>query len=301
MERSNWKIELLMKGTNLIKENSSIFSGKVPNTLALQFHKKMPNGAALREFEKKHLHLSYWETPYYNQAIERFLKGIDVEHAIIADIGCGDGRFTELLIRLGFKKIIATDIDLKPIESLEQHLIETGSLDKVLLINTGVENLPLKENICDAVLSIGVLYYLNENYTKGLSEINRIMKKESVLINSEPDLEGALYKSIFFESMEDVLQNYFERYFKEEKGETPYKFRLFTEEEITKILSENGFVIEDKHGLSLFPSIVRIMMVREQIKQEYLVNNEDKIKIIMNYLNENGKLNKHIIWKSKKK
>ena len=301
MENNSWKVDVLETGTSLINDNTSIYSGEINVTMALQFHEKMPRGAALRELTKKHLHLLYWETPYFIEAVERYLKGVDTNNAIVADVGCGDGRFTELLISLGFKKIIATDIDIRPLQSLEKYLIETGNQDKVLLINTGVENIPVKKEICDVVLAIDVLYYLNSEYTKGLNELRRILKKGAKLINSEPDLEGAIYKSIFFETIEDVFQNYFERLFKEEKGDTPFKFRLFTEEEMISILDDNGFIVKDKFGLSLFPSIVRIMMVRGQIKQKDLANNEEKVKEVMNYLNDNGKLHKHIIWHSKKK
>ena len=66
------------------------------------------------------------------------------------------------------------------------------------------------------------------------------------------------------------------------------------------ILSGNGFVVKDKHGLSLFPSIVRIMMVRGQIKKEDLAKYENRLREVMDYLNVNGKLHKHIIWHSKK-
>jgi len=36
----------------------------------------------------------------------------------VADIGCGDGRFTEYLIDSGYTKIIATDIDINPLKNL---------------------------------------------------------------------------------------------------------------------------------------------------------------------------------------
>lgn len=300
MDTDNWKSDLLEKGTSLIKDNSHIYRGKITDTMALQFHMKMPKGAALRELTQEHLHLAYWETPYFYEVIERLLKEFDVDNSIIADIGCGDGRFTELLIRLGFKKIIATDVDMRSLESLEKHLIKTCNIDKVLLIHTEVENIPVKNEICDAVLCIDVLYYINDSYIKGLKELHRLLKKGADLINSEPDLEGAIYKSVFFETMDDVYENYFNRIFKEERGDTNYKFRLFSEQDMMDILSGNGFVVKDKHGLSLFPSIVRIMMVRGQIKKEDLAKYENRLREVMDYLNVNGKLHKHIIWHSKK-
>lgn len=62
----------------------------------------------------------------------------------MADIGCGDGRFTEYLIDSGYTKIIATDIDINPLKNLSDFLENRGDRDKVLLVNSGVENLPYK-------------------------------------------------------------------------------------------------------------------------------------------------------------
>ena len=69
-----------------------IVKGHVPETLSLKFHKKMSKGAALRELQKKHLHLAYWETKYYKAAISKFLTINPGNDAVVADIGCGDGR-----------------------------------------------------------------------------------------------------------------------------------------------------------------------------------------------------------------
>lgn len=277
-----------------------IVKGFIPEMLSLKFHEKMPRGAALRELQKQHLHLAYWETKYYKEAISNFLALDPAGDVVVADIGCGDGRFTEYLIDSGYTKIIATDIDINPLKNLSDFLENRGDRDKVLLVNSGVENLPLKSGILDAALCIGVLYYLNEDYEIGLREICRLLKNNGMFINSEPDLEGAIYKSVFFEGLEDVYENYFQRKFKEEKGETPFKFRLFTENEIRKVLNQNGLEVIDRYGLSLLPSIVRIMMLRGAIDKNELGNTEEKMRRVMDYLNGDGKLNKHIIWKSVK-
>jgi len=294
----DWKREIIDGDLEFSDKQRGIIKGIVPKSLSFDFHKKMPKGAALRELEKKHLHLSYWETPYYNEAITSFIGDMHRENTIIADIGCGDGRLTSLLLDLGFTKIVAIDIDLTPLMSLADYLKDTGNSDKVLLIQSGIESTPVKDGVCDAVLAIGVLYYLNEKFQIGLKEAHRLLREDGVLINSEPDKEGAIYKSLIFESLSDVLENYFNDTFKEEKGETPFKFRLFSEGEILSLFSENGFKCLDKYGLSLFPSLVRIMMVRGQILPEELSAKEREIRTVMDFMNGSGKLNKHIIWKS---
>ena len=63
-------------------------------------------GAALRELKEQHLHLSYWETPYYASAIKKFVKSVvEVPGIVALDVGCGDGRFTELLLEWVAEKL----------------------------------------------------------------------------------------------------------------------------------------------------------------------------------------------------
>ena len=108
------------------------------------------------------------------------------------------------------------------------------------------------------------------------------------------------FKSIFFEEINDVLENSEERIFKEEKGKTDFKFRLFTKEELKRLLSRNGFEVLDFHGLSLLPSILRIKMVRGEFSKEEIEDNEDGLRKVFDYFDQYGSLFKHIIWKSRK-
>ena len=261
----------------------------------------MPNGAALRELCNVPLHLSYWETPYYEKAIRSFLKEVaNPTDCTALDVGCGDGRFTELLINLGFGRVIASDAHLLPLQSLQSFAKDQGFADRLLLVHCGPDNLPLSDQCADVVPAIGVLYYLNSQYEQGLKQINRVMRPKGVLINSEPDLEGAVYKSLFFEEVDDALENLAARQFKEEKGSTDFKFRLFDQEEMRQMLARNGFRTVDQHGLSLLPSILRIKMVRGEFPEERIRQHTEAIRRLFDYFDERGRLYKHIIWKSLK-
>ena len=303
----NWKNEFILqlKKNNYIEfDNYSLiwYNRSLKKTLSLSFHEKMPKGAALREFQNKHLHLSYWESEYYKNAIKGFIKEIDnPSERIVLDIGCGDGRFTELLLNLGYKKIIATDIDIKPLLSLHEYAVKNKFEENILIIRCNAARLPIQNDKVDIVLAIGVLYYLNEDFESSIKEIYRTLKPEGLLINSEPDLEGAIYKSAIFEEIEDFLENFNKKIFKEERGVTNYKFRLFEKEQIKTILSQNGFDVLDYHGLSLLPSILRIKMVRGELYADQIKAKESEIRRIFDYFDRTGSIFKHIIWKSIKK
>lgn len=240
--------DYLFPGYSWAGKARRIVKGEVSKTMALDFHKKRPKGAALRKLAEESLYPAYWETKYYKEAISKSLKDMNLENIIVADLGCDDGRITQHLLDLGCHRVMATDIDIVPLKNLADFLERTGNRDKVLLINSTVEKLPLKKDIVDAILCIGVLYYLGDAYESGPKEALRLPKKNGILINSEPDLEGALYKSVFFETIHDVFENFCQRKFKEEKGDTPFKFRLFTEEEMITVLEEHKEVVEYENG-----------------------------------------------------
>lgn len=114
----NWKQDILDEAYHNRFDEYGIVKGQVPLSLALEFHQKMPKGAVLRELQNKPLHLSHWEIPYYKTVITSYMQSIDPQLSIVADIGCGDGRFTEMLLEQGFNKIVASDIDIRPLTPL---------------------------------------------------------------------------------------------------------------------------------------------------------------------------------------
>jgi len=274
---------------------------EIKESLALSFHERMPKGAALRELQDVHLHLSYWESKYYKNALNKFLKDFDNrENMITLDVGCGDGRFVEYLLQNGFTKVIATDIDLRPLISLSKFVKEKNLEDRVMIIRCSANKIPIKKSKIDLILAIGVFYYMNEEFEESISESNRILKNNGILINSEPDLQGAVYKSFIFEGIDDFIENLKDKKFKEEKGETRYKFRLFEKKDIENVFSKSGFSVLGYHGLSLLPSILRIKMVRGELNSDEIKLREKELWKLFDFFDEFGTLYKHIIWKSKK-
>ena len=93
------------------------------------------------------------------------------------DIGCGGGRYSKYLKKNG-TQVIAVDKYTNMANSLKEYNIE--------FINASFDNLPLKNESFDLILSIGVLHNattLNE-IEKAFSEMNRILRKNGMIILS---------------------------------------------------------------------------------------------------------------------
>ena len=125
-------------------DNNGILIGKKSTTIGAEFNKTRGKSALLRSLVNDPLHQINWETPYYNKFIEECLNGEELSGKVCLDLGCGDGRFTEYLINMGVKKVICVDADYEPLHKLSIHSEKKGYRDKIELIYSGVENIPIK-------------------------------------------------------------------------------------------------------------------------------------------------------------
>jgi ubiquinone/menaquinone biosynthesis C-methylase UbiE len=287
-------------GEPIVVEESGIVLGRQKPGLGVDFHDRMERGTTLRELQHVPLQLAYWETPYYATAIADFLssaQGI----SCVADIGCGDGRFTRHLIDSGISRVVCVDANLHSLRSLANHAEKTGMRDRLLLIRADADDLPLAPESVDAALAAGVLYYLNERYEQGLSAVCRIIRPGGSLIASEPDLEGASLKALLFEGLDDFITSVAEKRFSEMTGGEKFKFRLFSRAELEQQYARNGLVVISHHGISIFPSLVRIGLVSGQLSQEDLFRRESELRGIFDYFDQHGAVFKHIVWHCRKK
>ncbi|MDY6892966.1 MAG: class I SAM-dependent methyltransferase [Chloroflexota bacterium] len=256
----------------------------------------MAKGTTLRELQSSHLHLAYWETPYYKNAIQNWVSNLAQSDSVALDVGCGDGRFTDSLIKCGVGRVVASDCNLHSLESLALHASKNGYSDKLLLIQSDAEKVPLHKNSLDIVLSIGVLYYLNERFESGLSSILSLLKEGGHFIASEPDLEGCSLKALIFEGIEDFVLTLKGKMFTETVNGVPFKFRTFDRDEIKHIYNEHGLDILSSHGLSIFPSLLAIGKSRSMFNEDDLAANEENLRLLLDHYDQNGSVYKHIIW-----
>lgn len=100
----------------------------------------------------------------------------DVEGKLVLDVGCGSGRFSEVVARWG-GRVVALDYS----EAVEE---AKKNLDSAVLQADFVQgdalNMPFSDNAFDAVFSIGVLQHTKDPL-RGLKEMCRVLKPGGLL------------------------------------------------------------------------------------------------------------------------
>lgn len=85
------------------------------------------------------------------------LTAADVKGKLVLDVGCGAGRFSEVVSRWG-GRIVGIDYSFA-VEASQRNLRERGTVD---ILQADVFNLPLKENQFEVIFSIGVLHHTRD-------------------------------------------------------------------------------------------------------------------------------------------
>lgn len=101
----------------------------------------------------------------------------DVRDKIVLDVGCGSGRFSEIISRWG-GRVVALDYS-EAVDEARKNLKTLGDKNGVFIQGDAL-NLPFSDNTFDAVFSIGVLQH-TANPIKGLEEMCRVLKPGGLL------------------------------------------------------------------------------------------------------------------------
>jgi SAM-dependent methyltransferase len=299
---SNWKTKFI--NDHLQEYESKYFVDNVPiyclnfeNSESYDFHKNHTNGAHLRELGKQKYHQIYWESPYYKKTLDKFLRGTELQNSLILDFGCGDGRFTDYLLDNKADKIICIDFDLNTLISLSHFINENVFSEKVILIHGDYDSIPFNKPIFDLILSIGVLYYLNNRYLDSLKCFKNLLSTDGILITSDPQLESFILRALIFDNLDVATQTFKSKCFKETKQDSGFKFRAFDETEWLILFREAKLKVLGKQNISFFHNLIRVLYLRGIITKSDLDRNNQAIWEMFDYLHEHGNLAKHVVWK----
>jgi ubiquinone/menaquinone biosynthesis C-methylase UbiE len=102
-----------------------------------------------------------------------------------------------------------------------------------VLIECDAWALPLASGCVDRVLAIESLYYLNEDYEKGLAECHRVMRPQARLLLADRSYEGALLtRLLYYGGVGAMLETACRREMWDGEGETRARTRCFSRTEL---------------------------------------------------------------------
>ncbi|HLE48575.1 MAG TPA: class I SAM-dependent methyltransferase [Patescibacteria group bacterium] len=105
-----------------------------------------------------------------------------IKSKTVLDIACGSGYGTLYLAENGAKNVLGMDLSTSAITYAKKHY----SHKNVLYSVGNAESIPLKNNSIDVLVSFETIEHLN-NYKNFIKEIQRVLKKNGLLIISTPN------------------------------------------------------------------------------------------------------------------
>lgn len=146
----------------------------------------------------------------YEFAVE-YLKDKNKDGLTILDAACGTGYGSDILRRLKPKYIIGLDICPKAVKYAKN---KYGNRRCVFQISDIANMNGFKEEMFDAVVSFETIEHIRQPIIF-LKNINRVLKKEGILIISTPNKWGST-KDHKFDYDYNLLKDHIERFFKTE-------------------------------------------------------------------------------------
>ncbi len=150
----------------------------------------------LVEFVKRYPSLRHFLWDSFNDHKNRYLKDIDListhyKGGKVLDLGANPFHLTFCLKELGYD---ITGVDINP-EPFKEFIKKYDLM--IIKVNIETEKLPFKDGSFDFVIFNEVFEHLRINPIFTLKEINRILKKDGILLLTTPNLY-ALHKILMF-------------------------------------------------------------------------------------------------------
>ena len=181
---------------------------------------------------------------------------------LVLDAGCGSGKFSTTIAKMGAKKVIGLDIGEKGLEFARKKAEETEYGNRIIYKNGSLLNIPLNDDSVDLIWSNGVVHH-TLNYEKCISEFNRILKKDGELflyVNGRFGLFELLQttlRNLMIEIPNQLTQQFLilsgnntgRVYWLMDCLYAPYEWK--SKEEVVSILEKNNFhdILQLKRGI----------------------------------------------------
>ncbi|KGM96556.1 class I SAM-dependent methyltransferase [Clostridium botulinum] len=166
--------------------------------------------------------------------MNRTFKGQDKSTVRVLDFGCGAGRNTVALLNEGFH-VYGVDYSEKCVDITKERCASMKNSKFEIKRNDNI-NIPIEDNVLDAVVACGSLFYSNlENRKLIMENINKSLKKNGVFWSNWRTTQDYMYKK-----GERVEENF---YILEGNGREGLAYYFATLDELKILYNYAGFEI----------------------------------------------------------
>lgn len=163
----------------------------------------------------------------------------------IVDLGCGNGYYLYLLDNVPIKNlsVVGIDSDANALQAVNGYVHNRN----INLIKTDLERIPYPDNNFDKAIMSEVIEHV-ENPDKVLAEIRRVLKPDGTLLLTTPNINYPF----FWDPVNWFLQRVFHTHIKSGfwAGIWNQHLRLYTKDQISELIIENGFIIDQLDSLT---------------------------------------------------
>jgi ubiquinone/menaquinone biosynthesis C-methylase UbiE len=209
------------------------------------------------------------DTPVYHDYLREFTP--DDHDLLVVDVGGGDGRNALPWLRWGFKRVVVVDSTAAALSRFRTRILAENRewLERLVLIECDARVLPLADEVADRVLAIESLYYLNEDYEKGLAQCHRVMRPQARLLLADRSYEGALLtRLLYYGGVGAMLEMARSREMWDGEGGTPVRTRCFSTAELHALVAAQGFEILETGGISAFSLLLSFLSKSDKLGPE---------------------------------
>jgi len=162
----------------------------------------------------------------------------------VLDIGCGDGAFDEIILRI-FPQVTLYGIDIS-------HVAVSNAKKKginAIVLDVSNQSLPWNENSFDIVLLLDTIEHLiNPDFA--ITEIHRVLKKDGYLLLSTPNLACWYNRFLLFMGLQPIFTEVSTKaVFGRPGTQVVGHLRLFTPKALEEFLSFYHFKCLRKVGM----------------------------------------------------
>ncbi len=123
--------------------------------------------------------------------LRRLVESAGIDRSLpVLELGCADGLVTDHLLRIGFERLVATDIEYPSVAKLDQSL-ESSQHERVLLVVDDMLGLPFPRSSFTTIVAWGVLSVTGD-FDRALERAWDWVAPGGWLLLAEPILESVL-------------------------------------------------------------------------------------------------------------